>query len=80
MDHLEFLPAGDMALTLRAKKYSSMYAVVLKWSRVRKRYERQGLLVQNEALEKAEQECLVDADLREVRRLREAERRADIDE
>src|SRR5262245_30271969 len=58
LDHLEFLPSGNMALTLRAKKYSSLYAVVLKWSRTRKRYERQGLLVQQEAIDKAEEECL----------------------
>lgn len=75
LDHLEFLPPGDRALTLRAKKYSSLYAVVLKWSRRRKRYERQGLLVEEEAIEKAEAECLKDADVRARRRTREAERR-----
>lgn len=75
LDHLEFLPPGDRALTLRAKKYSSLYAVVLKWSRRRKRYERQGLLVEEEAIEKAETECLKDADVRARRRTREAERR-----
>jgi hypothetical protein len=75
LDHLDFLPSGNMALTLRSKKYSSLYAVVLKWSRARKRYERQGLLVQPAAIEKAEEECLKDADLRERRREREAEKR-----
>lgn len=58
LDHLEFLPSGNMALTIRAKKYSSLCAVVLRWSGSRKRYERQGLLVQSEALKKAEAECL----------------------
>ena len=29
----------------------------LKWSRTRKRYERQGLLVENSAVELAENEC-----------------------
>jgi hypothetical protein len=80
LDHLEFLPSGDMALTIRAKKYSSLYAVVLKWSRARKRYERQGLLVQKEAIDKAEDECLKDADIRERRRLREAEKRVELDQ
>ena len=75
MDHLEFLQPGDRALTLRAKKYSSLYAVVLRWSRNRKRYERQGLLVEEEAIQKAEAECLKDADARERRRIREAEKR-----
>lgn len=80
MEHLQFLPPGDRALTLRAKKYSSLYAVVLKWSRARKRYERRGLLVEEEAIAKAEAECLEDADVRERRRLREAERREYADE
>ena len=79
LDHLVFLPSGDAALTVRARKYSALSAVVLKWSRPRKRYERQGLLVEEAALEKAEQECLGDADVRERRRQREAERREQID-
>ncbi len=58
MDHLIFLPAGDAALTRRAGKYSTLSAVVLKWSRTRKRYERQGLLLEESALQRAEQECL----------------------
>jgi hypothetical protein len=51
LDHLIFLPAGNMALTRRAKKHSTLSAVVLKWSRARKRYERQGILVEEQALE-----------------------------
>jgi hypothetical protein len=35
--------------------------VVLKWSRARKRYDRQGLLVQETALAEAESECLMRA-------------------
>lgn len=80
LDHLEFLPSGDKALTLRAKKYSSLHAIVLKWSKARKHYERQGLLVQKEAIEKAEEECLQDADIRERRKVREAEKREQVDE
>lgn len=79
LDHLMFLSSGDPALTRRAKKNSRLHAVVLKWSRTRKRYERQGLLVEEDALEQAETECLADADLREARRLSEAERRDLID-
>lgn len=79
LDRLEFLPSGDAALTVRARKHSGRSAVVLKWSRARKRYERQGLLVETSALEKAEQECLDDAEVRERRRLRETERRQEID-
>ena len=80
LDHLEFLPTGNMALTIRAKKYSALYAVVLQWSRTRKRYERQGLLVQEDAIEKAEEECLNDAEFRERRRLREAAKSEQIDQ
>jgi hypothetical protein len=54
--------------------------VVLEWSRHRKRYERQGLLVEEAALEQAEQECLADADARARRREREAERRETLDQ
>jgi hypothetical protein len=79
LDHLVFLPSGDAALTRRAKKHSTLSAVVLKWSRARKRCERQGLLVEEQALEKAEEECLADSDVRERRREREAVRREEMD-
>ncbi|NOX88994.1 MAG: DUF2293 domain-containing protein, partial [Calditrichaeota bacterium] len=75
LHHLVFLPSGNTALTRRSKKHSTLYAVVLKWSRSRKRYERQGILVEEEALEKAERECLADAEIRERIREREALRR-----
>jgi hypothetical protein len=58
LDELVFLPAGDAALTRRSKKYSNLSAVVLKFSKARGRYERQGLLVEEAALEQAEAECL----------------------
>jgi hypothetical protein len=76
MAHLVFLPAGDAALTRRAKRRSRLSAVVVRFSRARKRYERQGILVEEEALERAEAECLADADARARRREREEERRA----
>jgi hypothetical protein len=79
LDHLAFLPAGDAALTRRAKKVTRIHAVVLKWARARKRYERQGLLVEEAALEQAESECLADEAARARRREREAERRAERD-
>ena len=79
LDHLVFLPAGDPALTRRARAHSTLSAVVLRWSRARKRYERQGLLVESAALDRAETECLSDAEARTRRREREAERRAELD-
>lgn len=79
LDHLVFLATGDAALTRRAHKHSTLSAVVLRWSRARKRYERQGLLVEDQALELAERECLADGDARERRREREAIRRVELD-
>jgi hypothetical protein len=79
LDHLVFLPSGDAALTRRSRKYSTLSAVVLKFSRARKRYERQGLLVEAQALEQAEEECLADSEARARRRERAAERRAELD-
>ena len=80
MDHLVFLPSGDTALTRRARKHSRLFAVVLKWSQARKRYERQGLLVDEDALTQAEGECAADAATRELQRARAAARRAELDE
>jgi len=79
LDHLVFLPSGDAALTRRARKHSTLSAVVLKWSKARKRYERQGLLVEEPALKQAEIECLADEDARAQRRIREADHRAELD-
>jgi len=79
LDHLIFLSPGNAALTRRAHKHSTLSAVVLKWSQSRKRYERQGLLVEEVALEKAEKECLADEEVRVRRQKREAERRAETD-
>ncbi len=74
LDHLDFLPSGDAALTRRARKYSHLSAVVVRFARTRGRYERQGILVEPEAIEKAELECLSNGDQRIARREREAMR------
>jgi hypothetical protein len=79
LDHLVYLPRGDAALTRRAGKYSRLRAVVVRWSPARKRYERQGTLVEEGALDRAEIECEADADQRAVRRAREEMRRAELD-
>lgn len=68
LDHLEFLPRGDAALTRRSRKYSSLAAVVVRFSRARGRYERQGLLVEPTAVKRAEKECLSDEEQRRVAR------------
>jgi hypothetical protein len=77
--HLVFLARGDAALTRRATRYSTLHAVVVRFSRARKRYERQGVLVEEEALSRAEHECLSDAEARESARERAAARRGELD-
>jgi hypothetical protein len=79
LDHLVWLPSGDAGLSRRAKKYSKLWAVVVKFSRARRRYERQGLLVEEEALAQAEKECEADQDVREARREYDAMRRLEQD-
>lgn len=79
LDHLVYLPAGYAALTRRAKKASGLSAVVVRFSRARRRYERQGILVEEDALDVAERECLADEESRARRKLREQERRAEAD-
>jgi len=77
---LEFLSRGDAAITRRSTRHSKLWAVVVEWSRTRKRYERQGILAEPEAIDQAYAECEADAELRERRRAREAERREWLDQ
>jgi len=80
LGHLVFLPSGDAALTRRSRKHSSLSAVVVRFSRARGRYERQGLLIEEPALEKAEVECLADSDARKAARERAAAYREKLDD
>lgn len=80
LDHLEFLPRGDVAITRRSAKYSKLWAVVLQWSRSRNRYERQGILAEPEAIERALSESEADSETRARRREREAARREKLDD
>ncbi len=80
LDHLVYLGAGDAALTRRAKAGSTLSAVVVRFSRSRKRYERQGVLVEPDALAAAEASCLSDQDARQRRRERDQARREQGDE
>jgi hypothetical protein len=56
LDDLEFLSAGDALLTRRAKAKSARHAVVVRFSKSRRRYERQGLLVEAAAMTAAQRE------------------------
>ncbi|MEV8586154.1 DUF2293 domain-containing protein [Streptomyces sp. NPDC051180] len=79
LGHLVFLRRGDTALTRRARENSDLWAVVVRHNRRRTRYERQGLLVEEAALARAELACLADAEARARRRARDAVRRAALD-
>jgi hypothetical protein len=57
LDDLQFIPAGDVLLTRRAKAKGARFAVVMRFSRNRRRYERQGLLVEPQALTQAQREA-----------------------
>ncbi|WP_049560710.1 DUF2293 domain-containing protein [Nonomuraea sp. SBT364] len=79
LDHLAFLPSGDAALSRRAKQESRLSAVVVRYNRRRKVYQRAGLLVEDDALARAEERCLADEEVRLRRRERDAVRRAEQD-
>jgi hypothetical protein len=79
LGHLVFLPRGDATLTKRASKHSGLRAVVVRWSPARKRYERQGVLVEDDALHRAEEECERDAGPRAEARVRAAAQRERLD-
>jgi len=79
LDHLVFLPSGDAALSRRARKHSPLAAVVVRFNRSRKRYERQGLLVTQEAIDQAEAQCAADAPERAAARTQAAVRRQGAD-
>ncbi|WP_128377795.1 DUF2293 domain-containing protein [Streptomyces cavernae] len=76
LGHLVFLPRGDTALTRRSREESGLSAVVVRFNRRKSRYERQGVLVEEAALARAEERCLADAEARRRRRARDARRRA----
>ncbi|MHB9862599.1 DUF2293 domain-containing protein [Streptomyces sp. YIM S03343] len=76
LGHLVFLPRGDTALTRRAREESGLSAVVVRFNRRRSRYERQGVLVEEAGLARAEERCLADAEARRRRRARDARHRA----
>lgn len=56
LDDLAFLVSGNALLTRRAKAKSARHAVVVRFSRTRRRYERQGWLIEPQALDEAERE------------------------
>jgi hypothetical protein len=75
LGHLVFLQRGDTALTRRSREESALSAVVVRFNRRNARYERQGVLVEEAGLARAEERCLADAEARRRRRVRDARRR-----
>lgn len=68
LDDLIFVAAGDAALTRRALARSTRFAYVVKFSRRRKRNERQGILVEEAAYAEALRSTHADAARREAKR------------
>lgn len=60
LDRLKFVPKGNARVTKMATSFSKTKFVVMQWSHVWKCYERQGVLVEEEALAKAEREAKSD--------------------
>jgi hypothetical protein len=56
LDDLVYLPAGDALLSRRVKAKNTRFAIVVRFSRSRRRYERQGLLVEPQALSDVQRE------------------------
>lgn len=56
LDSLEVLPSGNAAITRLAAKYSPVSFTVLRWSELWKCYERLGILVSPESIDRAEQD------------------------
>ncbi len=56
MDDLEFVPSGDALLTRRLTARSKCCAAVVRFSQLRKRYERQEISVEPEVLAAVQEE------------------------
>lgn len=69
LGHLVFLPSGDANLTRRTTRASGVTGVVYRMNTRRRRYQRQGILTEQRAVELAARQCLEDDDLT-PRRLR----------
>ena len=79
MDHLVFLPAGDAALTRRAKKATGFPPSSCGGAGPANGMSGRVPPAEEPALDQAEQECLADSDARSRRRERDGARRADED-
>ena len=74
------LPPGNVALTRRSKKHSTLCAVLQQWNQKRRRYERKGQYVETLAIITAKQECADDQEARERKNIKAAEKRKIQDE
>lgn len=69
------LPPGNVALTRRSKKHSTLCGVLLFWNQRRRRYERKGQYVEAVAIELAKKECAADEALRAEKNKKAAAKR-----
>ncbi|MBI9067633.1 MAG: DUF2293 domain-containing protein [Salinivirgaceae bacterium] len=67
------LAPGNVALTRRSKKHSTLCGVLFSWNQRRKRFERKGQYVEAEAIVKAEKECAADEASRATKNMKAAE-------
>ncbi|WP_459212064.1 DUF2293 domain-containing protein [Aquimarina rhabdastrellae] len=58
------LAPGNAAMTRRSKKHSTLCAVLWEWNARRKRFQRKGQFVEDQAIEKARIECEQDQAIR----------------
>jgi hypothetical protein len=56
LDSLEILRKGSAQITKLASKYSASKFVIVQWSELWKSYERVGLLLESQAIDRAEKE------------------------
>lgn len=74
-----FVEPGDAALTRRATRESKMPAIVMRPNVRNKRFDRAGILVERDALQRAKCSCMLDADVREAKREKSREHRDRVD-
>lgn len=69
LQEMEFLRSGNAKVTQMAKKYSQRVVVVMQWSELWKTYERIGLLVEPQAIDRIEKELKIQFENRESKQM-----------
>ncbi|MBX9951279.1 MAG: hypothetical protein K2Y39_19075 [Candidatus Obscuribacterales bacterium] len=69
LEEMEFLRSGNAKVTQMAKKYSQRVVLVMQWSELWKTYERIGLLVESQAIDRIEKELKIRFENRETKQI-----------